>query len=86
MQALPVLQQLPSLNVRAAQVQLATTFHKVLQVPLPSWPCSQDSLTVWKRTTTLIADGAQFGPRFCSHHYIMAAKNDLFAKTGSGQA
>jgi hypothetical protein len=31
------------------QVQLATTFHKVLCVPLPSWPCSRDTLTVWKR-------------------------------------
>ena len=43
-----------------AQVQLATTFHKVLAVPLPSWPCSQDSLTVWKRTTTCIADGQMY--------------------------
>ena len=42
------------------QVELNTTFHKVLQVPLPSWPCSRDSLTVWKRTTTLITGEGVF--------------------------
>ena len=42
------------------QVQLATTFHKVLAVPLPCWPYSRDTLTVWKRTTTLIAEGGMW--------------------------
>ena len=30
------------------QVHLATIFHKVVHVPLPSWPCSRDYLTVWR--------------------------------------
>lgn len=32
------------------QVHLASVYHKVLQVPLPSWHSSVDTLTVWKRT------------------------------------
>lgn len=32
------------------QQQLAASFHKVLQVPLPSWPGAMDTLSVWKRT------------------------------------
>jgi len=32
------------------QLHLAADFHKVLQVPLPSWPGSIDTLCVWKRT------------------------------------
>jgi len=33
------------------QVELAAQFHKILQVPLPSWPGTMDSLSVWKRST-----------------------------------
>ncbi|DAZ92387.1 TPA: hypothetical protein N0F65_003770 [Lagenidium giganteum] len=38
------------------QVRLASLYHKVLQVPLPSWHSSIDTLTVWKRTKTCIMD------------------------------
>ncbi|OQR85742.1 hypothetical protein ACHHYP_11455 [Achlya hypogyna] len=38
------------------QTQLSAVFHKVLQVPLPSWHSSIDTLTVWKRTKTCIVD------------------------------
>ena len=35
-------------------------YHKVLQVPLPSWHSSIDTLTVWKRTKSSIVDGAVY--------------------------
>ncbi|GLD94495.1 hypothetical protein PINS_up003106 [Pythium insidiosum] len=38
------------------QTHLASVYHKVLQVPLPSWHSSIDALTVWKRTKTSIMD------------------------------
>ncbi|EQC25386.1 hypothetical protein SDRG_16749 [Saprolegnia diclina VS20] len=38
------------------QTRLSAVFHKVLQVPLPSWHSSIDTLTVWKRTKTCIMD------------------------------
>ncbi|CAB1104065.1 unnamed protein product [Ectocarpus sp. CCAP 1310/34] len=31
------------------QEELASKFHCILKVPLPSWPHSRDTLTVWKR-------------------------------------
>ena len=37
-------------------MRLASVYHKVLQVPLPSWHSSVDALTVWKRTKTCIMD------------------------------
>ncbi|OQR89726.1 hypothetical protein THRCLA_09616 [Thraustotheca clavata] len=40
------------------QTRLAAVFHKVLQVPLPSWHSSMDTLTVWKRTKTCIVEDA----------------------------
>ncbi|TMW68391.1 hypothetical protein Poli38472_005859 [Pythium oligandrum] len=40
------------------QIHLASVYHKVLQVPLPSWHSSIDTLTVWKRTKTSIMDNA----------------------------
>lgn len=40
------------------QVHLASVYHKVLQVPLPSWHSSIDTLTVWKRTKTSIMDNS----------------------------
>lgn len=42
------------------QVHLATVFHKILQVPLPAWHSSLDTLTVWKRTETCVVDGAMY--------------------------
>jgi len=42
------------------QLRLASTFHKVLQVPLPCWSAGADSLSVWKRTTTCIYEGEMF--------------------------
>ncbi|KAI9995113.1 hypothetical protein PInf_012157 [Phytophthora infestans] len=42
------------------QTHLATVYHKVLQVPLPSWHSSIDTLTVWKRTKSSITDGAMY--------------------------
>uniref|UniRef100_A0A7S2X6L1 Methyltransferase n=1 Tax=Lotharella oceanica TaxID=641309 RepID=A0A7S2X6L1_9EUKA len=32
------------------QLELSHGFHKVIQVPLPSWPSSLDCLSVWKRS------------------------------------
>jgi hypothetical protein len=31
------------------QQELSAQFYKVLEYPLPSWPTSVDSLSVWKR-------------------------------------
>ncbi|KAI9916517.1 hypothetical protein PsorP6_016792 [Peronosclerospora sorghi] len=42
------------------EVLLATLYNKVLQVPLPSWHSSIDTLTVWKRTESSIVDGAMY--------------------------
>uniref|UniRef100_A0AAV1UJU6 Uncharacterized protein n=1 Tax=Peronospora matthiolae TaxID=2874970 RepID=A0AAV1UJU6_9STRA len=42
------------------QTHLATVYHKVLQVPLPSWHSSIDTLTVWKRTKSSIVEGAVY--------------------------
>ncbi|CEG41978.1 uncharacterized protein PHALS_12285 [Plasmopara halstedii] len=42
------------------QIHLATVYHKVLQVPLPSWHSSIDTLTVWKRTKSSITDGSMY--------------------------
>ena len=42
------------------QTHLATVYHKVLQVPLPSWHSSIDTLTVWKRTKSSITDGIMY--------------------------
>ncbi|KAG7397358.1 hypothetical protein PHYBOEH_000870 [Phytophthora boehmeriae] len=42
------------------QTHLATVYHKVLQVPLPSWHSSMDTLTVWKRTKSSITDGGMY--------------------------
>lgn len=43
-----------------AQVYLASSFHKVLQVPLPSWSSSLDTLSVWKRTAETEIDGSVY--------------------------
>ncbi|KAF1320408.1 Nhac na:h antiporter, partial [Globisporangium splendens] len=42
------------------QVHLASVFHKVLQVPLPSWHSSVDTLTVWKRTKSCMMRGGVY--------------------------
>jgi hypothetical protein len=42
------------------QMQLAVSFHRVVTVPLPSWPTSRDSLSVWKRTETVVVDEQLF--------------------------
>jgi hypothetical protein len=42
------------------QQHLAVSFHKVLQLPLPSWPGSQDTLTVWRRTMSCTLDDMEF--------------------------
>lgn len=39
-------------SAKEFQEHLASVYHKVLQVPLPSWHSSVDTLTVWKRTKT----------------------------------
>jgi hypothetical protein len=43
-----------------AQLHLHTAYHKVLQVPLQRWPFSRDALSVWRRTSTIIFDGAMY--------------------------
>lgn len=44
----------------AFQELLAADFHCVLRVPLPSWPGSNDSLTVWRRTPRCDVDDISF--------------------------
>mmetsp|Transcript_28422 Transcript_28422/g.46249 ORF Transcript_28422/g.46249 Transcript_28422/m.46249 type:complete len:250 (+) Transcript_28422:103-852(+) len=41
------------------QLELAHGFHKILQLPLPSWPMSVDCLTVWKRSDRTNIDDMQ---------------------------
>lgn len=43
------------------QERLAAVYHKVLQIPLPSWQSSLDTLTVWKRTKTCLVDDSIYG-------------------------
>mmetsp|Transcript_25627 Transcript_25627/g.33553 ORF Transcript_25627/g.33553 Transcript_25627/m.33553 type:complete len:336 (+) Transcript_25627:48-1055(+) len=38
------------------QEHLCSTFHQVLQLGLPHWPHSRDTLTVWKRTISVPVD------------------------------
>ncbi|CCI39922.1 unnamed protein product [Albugo candida] len=42
------------------QVKLSAIYHKVLQVPLPSWHSSMDTLTVWKRTRTCVLEDGKY--------------------------
>jgi hypothetical protein len=44
----------------AFQLQLGATFHRVLSVPLPSWPTSRDSLSVWRRSAHVTVDDQLF--------------------------
>ncbi|CAM9433845.1 unnamed protein product [Hapterophycus canaliculatus] len=46
------------------QEELASKFHCILKVPLPSWPHSRDTLTVWKRHS------------FCAIHYGDDSEDD----------
>jgi hypothetical protein len=43
------------------QVRLNELYSKVLEVPLPTWPYSQDALTVWRRKHPCITDDGVFG-------------------------
>lgn len=43
-------------SVSDFQVALAERFHCILCVPIPSFPFSQDYLTVWKRTSFFVRD------------------------------
>jgi hypothetical protein len=42
------------------QMRLSSTFHKILQIPLPCWSAGFDCLSVWKRTSTCIYEGEIF--------------------------
>ena len=42
------------------QEQLSLSFHKLLQVPLPSWRTSSDVLMVWKRSRVVEVDDILF--------------------------
>ena len=42
------------------QIRLVSSFHKVLQVPLPCWANARDSLTVWRRTKTAVITGDRY--------------------------
>lgn len=42
------------------QIELASTFHKILRIPLPSWPGSRNCLTVWKRTRKSKVEDLEF--------------------------
>ncbi len=44
------------------QMALAARFHKVLEVPLPSWPGSSDTLSVWRRSTITRVDAEEQDP------------------------
>ena len=43
-----------------AQVELAANFHVILQAPLPSFPTSDDHITVWRRTQRVPAGQLEF--------------------------
>ncbi|TYZ66714.1 hypothetical protein PybrP1_000853 [[Pythium] brassicae (nom. inval.)] len=45
-------------SAKEFQEHLASVYHKVLQVPLPSWHSSIDTLTVWKRSKTSMMGSA----------------------------
>jgi hypothetical protein len=45
---------------QAFQEDLHAFFHKLIQVPLPSWPQSRDYLTVWRRTRVCAVDEMTF--------------------------
>ena len=47
-----------------AQDALRRDFHCVLRMPLPSWPFSDDCLTVWKRSRIVDCEAAQLRFRF----------------------
>lgn len=47
-------------SAKEFQEHLASVYHKVLQVPLPSWHSSVDTLTVWKRTKTSMMGSAVY--------------------------
>lgn len=38
------------------QIELSASFHKIVQVPIPSWPTSINTLSVWRRTPLLNVD------------------------------
>ncbi|KNC50797.1 uncharacterized protein AMSG_06697 [Thecamonas trahens ATCC 50062] len=42
------------------QIMLAEHFHQVLALELPSWPTSNDVLSVWKRSAEVELDDAEF--------------------------
>lgn len=42
------------------QILLNATFHKVLEVPLPNWGSVKNTLTVWKRTETVVLEGDRY--------------------------
>ena len=58
-----------------AQNQLAASFHKVLQVPLPNWGSVRNCLTVWKRTRSTVLEGDRYAyipVRTLPHHHSYA--------------
>eukprot|EP00978_Attheya_sp_CCMP212_P024337 scaffold76329_cov59-Attheya_sp.AAC.4 len=42
------------------QILLNSTFHKVLDVPLPNWGSVKNCLTVWKRTQTVVLEDDRY--------------------------
>lgn len=55
------------------QLSLHCDFHKVLSLPLPSWPLSRDVLTVWKRTKIIDVknDEHDFEFRMIDKDYVL---------------
>lgn len=47
-------------SAKEFQEHLASVYHKVLQVPLPSWHSSIDTLTVWKRSKTSVTGSSMY--------------------------
>ena len=42
------------------QTTLAARFHKILQLPLPNWGTVSNSLTVWRRTRSVVIEGDRY--------------------------
>jgi|EP01049_Picozoa_sp_SAG25_P000647 hypothetical protein len=42
------------------QQALVSSFHKIIQLPLPGWAAVRNSLSVWRRTQSCIIDGDRY--------------------------
>lgn len=83
-------------SAKEFQEHLASVYHKVLQVPLPSWHSSVDTLTVWKRTKTSMMGSAVYAfipaeerldlvEACASTHHLLQLGGDGAAENGESE-